>query len=391
MELKPGYKQTEIGVIPDDWEIKSLGDLAHIRTGSRNNEDKVVDGEYPFFVRSEFVERINSFSHDCEAILVPGEGKIGEVFHYVNGRFDVHQRVYAITRLSPDVSGRFVHFYMKANFGAWAMQNTVKATVDSLRLPTFQNFLIGLPLLQEQSAIATALGDVDALLSAQDALIDKKRSIKQGTMQELLTGKRRLPGFSGTWEVKRLEDLAEIDPENLRANTANDYSFNYISLEDVDSGALRGHSEQIFATAPSRARRKLRVGDVLVSTVRPNLKSHLLFSEKDNDWVCSTGFSVVRCFTGLSHPSFVFMHLFSAGISSQIDALLSGSNYPAINSRDIKKLTIPVPPYKEQAAISEALSDMDAEITGLETQRAKIAQLKQGMMQELLTGRIRLV
>jgi hypothetical protein len=87
----PGFK--------GEWEVKRLGDIAHIKTGGRNNEDKVEDGQYPFFVRSDVVERINSYSHDCEAVLVPGEGRIGDIFHYINGRFDVHQRVYAIKPL----------------------------------------------------------------------------------------------------------------------------------------------------------------------------------------------------------------------------------------------------------------------------------------------------
>ena len=91
------------------------------------------------------MERINSYSHDCEAILIPGEGRIGSIFHYIHGRFDVHQRVYAITQFEPEMSAKFIHFHMSMNFGAWAMQNTVKATVDSLRLPTFQTFEMNLP------------------------------------------------------------------------------------------------------------------------------------------------------------------------------------------------------------------------------------------------------
>ena len=143
------------------WESKRLGEMAHVKTGSRNNQDKIEDGEYPFFVRSATVERINSYSHDCEAILVPGEGNIGSIFHYINGRFDVHQRVYAITQFLPNVSGMFVYLYMAMNFGAHAMQNSVKATVDSLRLPTFLEFeLVVPPTMREQTAIATILCDI---------------------------------------------------------------------------------------------------------------------------------------------------------------------------------------------------------------------------------------
>lgn len=154
MDVKPGYKLTEVGIIPDGWRVEHLGEIANIKTGSRNNEDKIEDGEYPFFVRSEVVERINSYSHDCEAILIPGEGRIGSIFHHINGRFDVHQRVYAITRFRSDLDARYLHRFLSRSFGPWAMQNTVKATVDSLRLPTFQGFRVALPPLPEQRAIA---------------------------------------------------------------------------------------------------------------------------------------------------------------------------------------------------------------------------------------------
>ena len=185
--------QTRLPGFSGEWEVKLLGEVAQIKTGSRNNEDKVNDGKYPFFVRSEVVERINTYSHDCEAILVPGEGRIGSIFHYMDGRFDVHQRVYAITQFKPGASAKFVHCYMAMNFGSWAMQNTVKATVDSLRLPTFQMFEMRLPpTTAEQSAIATVLSDMDAELTALEARRDKTHALKQAMMQALLTGKIRL-------------------------------------------------------------------------------------------------------------------------------------------------------------------------------------------------------
>lgn len=176
-----------------EWKVKRLGEIANIKTGSKNNQDKIEDGEYPFYVRSATVERINSYSHDCEAILVPGEGNIGSIFHYVNGKFDVHQRVYAITQFAENVSGKYVHLYMSVHFGSHAMQNSVKATVDSLRLPTFQVFEVLLPpTKEEQAAIAEVLTNMNTELATLEARRDKARQIKQGMMQELLTGRIRL-------------------------------------------------------------------------------------------------------------------------------------------------------------------------------------------------------
>lgn len=176
-----------------EWIQQRLGDIAHIKTGGRNNQDKVENGEFPFFVRSATVERINTFTYDCEAILVPGEGGIGSIFHYIFGKFDVHQRVYAITQFVGNVSGKFIYYYMKTYFGQHAMENSVKATVDSLRLPTFQDFVVKLPSsLEEQIEIASILSEMEQELEMLEARLQKAQTIKKAMMQELLTGRIRL-------------------------------------------------------------------------------------------------------------------------------------------------------------------------------------------------------
>lgn len=190
-ELLTGKKR--LSGFSGKWDEKPLGEICHIKTGSRNNQDKVEDGKYPFFVRSSTLERINSYSHDCEAILIPGEGGIGSIFHYIIGKFDVHQRVYAITQFPEDVCGKYIYLYMSVHFGFHAMQNSVKATVDSLRLPTFQEFKIKLPPTRdEQQAIAEILRDMELELTELDLKLTKARQIKLGMMQELLTGGIRL-------------------------------------------------------------------------------------------------------------------------------------------------------------------------------------------------------
>jgi len=176
-----------------EWEVKTLGDVARVTTGGRNNQDKDPMGEYPFFVRSDTVEKIRSYSYDCEAILVPGEGRIGEIFHYTNGRFDVHQRVYCISSFSEEISGRFIYFVLRQFFGVHAMINTVKATVDSLRRPTFTGFEFKFPpALDEQTAIAAILSDMDAEIQTLESRLTKARAVKEGMMQNLLTGRVRL-------------------------------------------------------------------------------------------------------------------------------------------------------------------------------------------------------
>ena len=177
----------------DEWVENKLGKISHIKTGSRNGDQAVENGKYPFFVRSQKVYAIDTYSFDGEAILVPGEGGIGNIFHYINGKFDFHQRVYKISDFANEVCGKFIYFYMSRYFGEYALSLTVKATVDSLRLPTFEEFVIHMPSnIKEQQAIATILSDMDKEIADLEAQRDKYRLLKSGMMQKLLTGQIRL-------------------------------------------------------------------------------------------------------------------------------------------------------------------------------------------------------
>lgn len=176
-----------------EWVEKKLGDISHIKTGNRNGDQAVENGKYPFFVRSQKVYAIDTYSFDGEAILIPGEGGIGDIFHYINGKFDYHQRVYKISDFTNDVCCRYIYFYMLRYFGEYALSLTAKATVDSLRLPTFEEFAIYMPNnIEEQQAIATVLNDMDTEISNLETKREKYRLIKQGMMQKLLTGQIRL-------------------------------------------------------------------------------------------------------------------------------------------------------------------------------------------------------
>lgn len=173
------------------WKEVKLGEISKIGTGNKNNEDKVANGKYPFFVRSSNIERINSYSYDGEAILIPGEGKIGEIIHYVNGKFDYHQRVYKISNFS-NCLGKYLYYYLMCFFGKQAVNNSVKACVDSLRLSTFTNMKILYPSFEEQTAIAQVLTAADREIELAQQKLELLRQQKRGLMQQLLTGKKRV-------------------------------------------------------------------------------------------------------------------------------------------------------------------------------------------------------
>lgn len=415
MDVKPGFRQTDVGLLPTEWSVCRLGTLT-TKVGSgitpTGGEKVYKDGGRPF-LRSQNVgwgrlllDDIAYIDDDTHSRFSDTEIKLNDVLLNITGASigrtavanerlvggNVNQHVCVIRPDGDRLEAQYLHLFLLSEGGQKQIDSfQAGGNRQGLNFGQIRSFEIPLPPVSEQQAIAEALSDVDALISALDRLIAKKRAIKEGAMQELLTGRRRLPGFDGEWEMTRVGDMVDTDPENLGSDTRSDYAFNYITLEDVVVGALRSHSEQVFLSAPSRARRKLRARDVLVSTVRPTLMSHLLFLDDDEDWICSTGFCVVRCRDGVAHPGYVYYHLFSEVVGRQIDALLTGSNYPAINSGDVRALQIPFPEYAEQTAIATVLSDMDAEIVALERRRDKTKLLKQGMMQELLTGKTRLL
>lgn len=169
-----------------DWEERKLGEISKIKTGSSDLQDADATGNYPFFVRSENIERSNRFLFEGEAILIPGEGRLGEIYHYINGKFDYHQRVYKISNFSDyNVQGLFVLYYLKNNFKRHALKYTVKATVDSLRLPTLLEFNIMVPNLIEQEKIGNFLNCIENTITLQQRKLEQLQNMKQALLQNM--------------------------------------------------------------------------------------------------------------------------------------------------------------------------------------------------------------
>lgn len=264
------------------------------------------------------------------------------------------------------------------------------STIKTIGLDYFRQLEIPLPDIKEQEAIALSLRDCDHQISALERLISKKQAIKQGMMQQLLTGETRLPGFSEPWCETSIDKVASIDTDALPASTDPSALFDYVSLEDVERGDLLGYSRVRFGSAPSRARRVIKEGDVLFGTVRPNLQSHTIYRGGLRRPIASTGFAVVRSVNERTDAHFLFYLLMSHLTTVQVDRIIAGSNYPAVASADVRRFTFAFPQHDEQRAIGSVLVDCDSEISALRRRLTKARRVKQGMMQELLTGRTRL-
>jgi len=325
----------------------------------------------------------------------------GKIFHYINGKFDFHQRVYLISNFSEHLSGHFFYLYFSNNCYSRIMQMTAKSSVDSVRRDMIANMKIPVPLPDEQRAIAAALSDVDSLLAKLDQLIAKKRDLKQAAMQQLLTGSTRLPGFGGVWEVKRLgdvgtclrgvsyrgdSDLSAYDTKNtkrlLRSNNVQDAAIVTTDIQFVNSERVT-------------EKQLLRENDILICMANGSKalvgKAGFFKVSDEHEYTFGAFMGCFRSSSADANATFIF-YLFQTGrYRNYINNLLAGSSINNLTSTSIESLEFPVPPIPEQTAIAAILSDMDTEIAALEARRDKTRDLKQGMMQELLTGRIRLV
>ncbi|GAB3514359.1 hypothetical protein GCM10027400_24420 [Pseudoxanthomonas daejeonensis] len=250
----------------------------------------------------------------------------------------------------------------------------------------------------EQSSIATALGDVDALLAAQDALIAKKRAIKQGAMQELLTGKRRLPGFSGEWEVRRLGSLGQ-SYGGLVGKTKNDFGqgdAQYVTFVNVMANIVVDvNAFDKVNISPGELQNRVLKNDLLFNgsseTPEEVAMCALVVDEVKNLYLNSFCFGF-RLNDGAGIDSLFLTYYMRGQIGRDlIKSLAQGSTRYNLSKPAFLDGELILPSADEQVAIANVLSDMGAEIAALEAKRAKTAQLKQGMMQTLLTGRLRLV
>lgn len=190
--IKKGAMQ-ELLKPKEGWVVKRIEEVVRISTGSKNTQDKRKNGKYPFYVRSQTVERINSYSYDCEAVLTAGDGVgTGKVFHYVNHKFELHQRVYIMNEFSEELDGYYFYLFFSTNFNNRIMQMTAKSSVDSVRREMIANMLIPIPSRDEQTKIATILSDMNTEIESLEKQLEKYEQVKQGVMQNLLTGKIRL-------------------------------------------------------------------------------------------------------------------------------------------------------------------------------------------------------
>lgn len=417
MELKRGYKQTEAGVIPVDWVAVSLGEVLAGRPDYGINAAAVSfqDGR-PAYIRITDITSEGRFAPDKPASVVhpnvdqyylrSGDivfartgATVGKSYMYdpLDGRL-----VFAgfLVRVSPDsakADSRFIASCVQTrHFWNWVRQTSMRSGQPGINGKEYRELPLPLPPLPEQRAIATALSDVDALLAGLDKLIAKKRDLKQAAMQQLLTGKRRLPGFKGKWETNRVDEMGEVLAGKALAAHGPGRLRPYLRTKNVLDGRI--DLEDVLKmpmTDPEFERFHVIDGDVLLNEGQSlDLvgRCSMYRCEGLSPYAMQNQLLRFRAGTQTS-PAFA-EHLFRRCQRSGVFASIATqtTSVAHLGTKRFSSLRLLAPgDVAEQTAIAAVLTDMDAEIAALEGRLSKTRLLKQGMMQELLTGRTRLV
>ncbi|MCX5867790.1 MAG: restriction endonuclease subunit S [Proteobacteria bacterium] len=415
MEVRPGYKQTEVGVIPEDWDVKPLGELGQFKNGINKGKE---DFGYGFpFVNLMDIFGIPKISSEANFGLVdssPAERKLyelrgGDVLFV---RSSVKPEGVGLTALVPEDlpdtvfsgflirfrdQGQFAlefkeHCFWETGFRSRIIANSTVSANTNINQNALKAIQIAFPPKKdEQRAIAGALGDVDALIGSLEKLIAKKRDLKQAAMQQLLTGQKRLPGFSGEWEVKKLGEVVEIVSGGTPKTSVPTYwdgDIKWCTPTDITGTAGKYLSETertISALGLASCSARLLPAGALLLCSRATIGEVKIAAGA----VCTNqGFKSLICGKNVNNE---FLYYLLLTMKAQMVEKAIGSTFLEISKKDSFLLEILLPPLPEQTAIATVLSDMDAEIAALEQRLAKTRDLKQGMMQELLTGKTRLV
>ncbi|CAA0149983.1 restriction endonuclease subunit S [Tenacibaculum maritimum] len=413
MELatKQGFKQTEVGLIPEDWEVFMIEDVSSV-VGGGTPSTKVSsywNGSIEWFTPTEISnvkysyssvrkitkEGLNNSSAQIlpkGAILMTTRASIGDL-SILQNEACTNQGFQSL--IAKDIISNEYLYYLMLTNRVNLLRNASGSTFLEISPKKIKSIKIPLPpTLKEQKAIATALSDVDDLIASLEDLIAKKQAIKQGAMQQLLTpphkGGKRLSGFSGEWVESELQQICEVRGGGTPPTSVLEYwngNINWFTPTEVGSQKFIFNSTRKITALglKSSSAQLLSKGSILLTT-RASIGDAAILK---NEACTNQGF---QSLVPLNVKDSEFIYQLILTKRNDLISLSSGSTFLEISPKKVKTLLVYIPKaIEERDAISKILSDMDTELEQLETKKAKYQQLKQGMLQELLTGTTRLV
>jgi len=407
--IPEGYKRTELGDIPIDWDTKELAEVCSLKSGlGITAKDINNSNAYPCYGGNGLRGYTKSFTHEGDFALIGRQGALCGNIQYATGKFFASEHA-LVASPNKDVNAKWLAIYLeRMNLNQYS-ESSAQPGLSAEKLRVLKLIT---PLPKEQTAIANALSDVDALLTELEKLIAKKQAIKTATMQQLLTGKTRLPQFStytegekqgqpkGTkpselgeipedWDVVSLGDIGNtVIGLTYSPNDVAEYGTLVLRSSNIQKNTL-AYENNVFVDMDLPERVIVKEGDILVCVRNGsrNLIGKCALIDKNAE---GSAFGAFMSIYRTKQSKFIFFQFQSNVIQNQINEIM-GATINQITNKDMAAFKVPLPSdEKEQTAIATILSDMDNEVQILEQRLAKTRQIKQGMMQELLTGRTRL-
>lgn len=398
------YKQTELGLLPEDWEVARLGDIGELAMCKRIFQNETSEmGDVPFYKIGTFGKTADAYISYAKYnefksayrfpnkgdILISAAGTIGRIVVY-DGKPAYFQdsNIVWLAHSGKTIRNDFLFYVYQIT--DWNTENT---TIARLYNDNFNKTIIPLPPIEEQRRIASALTSIDNLIDSLDRLIAKKRDIKQGAMQQLLSGKKRLKGFTEPWKSFKIDDLFDIGngytPSKANPAYWTNGTIPWFRMEDIRAnGRILKDSIQHITEEAVKSSGLFPANSIILSTTATIGEHALLIA----DSLANQRFSfLVRKLNRCSDIDimFFFYHCFILG--EWCRANINDGGLMAVNMTDLKNYTFFVPSLPEQQAIASVLTSMNNELSALEAKRKKYEQIKQGMMRQLLTGKIRLI
>ncbi len=364
-----------------EWVKKTVGTLAEVKTGSKDTQNRIANGKYPFYVRSDTIERINSFAYDGEAVLTSGDGVgVGRNIHYVNEKFDYHQRVYAIYKFGNELFGKFFFQFFKENFLRRVMRLSAKNSVDSIRMFMITDMLIPTPSLPEQQKIASFLSSVDKKIEQMDRKKKLLEQYKKGMMQKLFTQQIRFKDENGNdypdWKEKKLGDIStSFSGGTPTSSNKNYYSGNIPFIGSGNIGAA-SVSQSITAEALKNSSAKMvEKGDLLYALY--GATSGEIAISKINGAINQA----ILCIRTNEIVHYLYQNLLFR--KEKILATFLQGGQGNLSAKIIKEMLIKVPVKAEQTKIANFLPAIDDKINLIETELTKAKTFKKGLLQQM--------
>ena len=368
-------------------EWKKLGDISDIGTGSNNREDACDIGQYPFYVRSKDVLRINSYLYDEEAILIPGEGGIGEIFHYVNGKYGLHQRTYRVHPVSKEVIGRYLYYYLFENFGSYIEQKSFKSTAASIRKPMLTGFPVAILSISEQKRIVGILDTFTASIDNLKEQIAQRRKQYEYYRDQLLDleGKEtnEVLSFGNDFQLKArigwqgLTKKEYKETGDYKLVTGTDFTRNLrIDFDNCVYVDKERYEQDEYI--------KLKVGDVLI-TKDGTLGKVAYIDYLEMPATLNGGVFVVRDPKNRITPKFIMYYLTSNNFKKWMQQNHTTGSIQHLTQKLLSSFTIPLLPDQDQQRIVTILDAFESSIRNLEAQLSQREKQYEYYRNKLLT------